>query len=144
MLMVESSVPCNSRVLMCRSSCCVELTLRMVAVAERVQVELIDDLDGGPANQTVKFGFDGAHYVIDLSDQHAKALRAALATFVEHARVTNDRPEPVAPARELPAERPSKAVRAEKLSHTAEIRELLEKAKSKRPPSVEEAPPVEK
>lgn len=47
---------------------------------------LIDDLDGSPAQETVRFGFDGASYEIDLNDNHANELRIALATYVAAAR----------------------------------------------------------
>jgi Lsr2 len=49
-------------------------------------VELTDDLDGSPANETVTFGLDGTDMEIDLSEQHAKALRAALQPYVAAAR----------------------------------------------------------
>ena len=55
-------------------------------MAQKVQVLLVDDLDGGEAAETVRFGLDGASYEIDLSDAHAKALRDALAQYVEKAR----------------------------------------------------------
>ena len=50
-------------------------------MAQRVQTLLIDDLDGGEAEGTVRFGLDGAEYEIDLSAEHASALRRALARF---------------------------------------------------------------
>jgi hypothetical protein len=55
-------------------------------MAQKVTVELEDDLDGGPADQTVRFGFDGTDYEIDLSEENAWAFRTQLAPFVEHAR----------------------------------------------------------
>ena len=55
-------------------------------MAQRVQTLLIDDLDGGEAEVTVRFGLDGAEYEIDLSAGHAEALRRALAPFVSAAR----------------------------------------------------------
>ena len=48
-------------------------------MARKVQTLLIDDLDGGEAEATVRFGLDGAEYEIDLSAKNAKALRGALA-----------------------------------------------------------------
>ena len=57
-----------------------------VEIAQRVTVTLEDDLDGGPANQTVRFGFGGADYEIDLSTKNATAFRKKLAPFVGHAR----------------------------------------------------------
>jgi hypothetical protein len=55
-------------------------------MAQKVQVLLLDDLDGTDADQTVRFGLDGASYEIDLSDANAESLRDALASFVAHGR----------------------------------------------------------
>jgi hypothetical protein len=55
-------------------------------MAQRVTVELEDDPDGSPADETVRFGFDGTEYEIDLIEKNARAFRAQLAPFVEHAR----------------------------------------------------------
>ena len=55
-------------------------------MAQKIQVLLIDDLDGGEAEGTVRFGLDGVEYEIDLSAEHAGALRRALAPFVGAAR----------------------------------------------------------
>jgi hypothetical protein len=55
-------------------------------MARKVQYLLVDDLDGGQAEETVSFGLDGASYEIDLSKKNAKALRDALAPYVASAR----------------------------------------------------------
>ncbi len=55
-------------------------------MAQRTRVVLVDDLDGGPAAETVRFALDGAAYEIDLSEQHAAQLRDDLARWVGHAR----------------------------------------------------------
>ncbi|GAA4050340.1 Lsr2 family protein [Nonomuraea sp. NPDC050663] len=55
-------------------------------MAKQIQEILIDDLDGGEANETVSFAIDGASYEIDLSDGNAKKLRDALTPFVQGAR----------------------------------------------------------
>lgn len=57
-------------------------------MAQRVQVILVDDLDGGQADETVKFGLDGFAYEIDLSHDHAGTLREALSDYVTVARKT--------------------------------------------------------
>jgi hypothetical protein len=44
------------------------------------------DLDGGPADGTVRFAFGGAEYEIDLSTRNATAFPTKLAPFIEHAR----------------------------------------------------------
>jgi len=55
-------------------------------MARKVQVLLVDDVDGSTADETVAFGLDGANYEIDLSTSNASAFRDALAKFVAAAR----------------------------------------------------------
>jgi hypothetical protein len=55
-------------------------------VAQKIQTLFIDDLDGSEAEGTVRFGLDGTEYEIDLSAEHAQALRGALACYVDAAR----------------------------------------------------------
>jgi len=55
-------------------------------MAQRVQIVLEDDLDGGEAAETVTFGLDGVSYEIDLNDKNAVQLRDVLATWIGHAR----------------------------------------------------------
>ena len=55
-------------------------------MAQRVTVALEDDLDGGPATQTVRFGFEGTDYEIDLSNKNASSFRKQLAPYIDHAR----------------------------------------------------------
>lgn len=55
-------------------------------MAQKVMVSLVDDLDGGSADETVGFGLDGKTYEIDLSSANAGKLREALAEFVAAAR----------------------------------------------------------
>jgi len=55
-------------------------------MAQKVQVLLVDDLDGSQADETVTFGLDGVSYEIDLSSGNAGRLRGELEEYVEHAR----------------------------------------------------------
>ena len=57
-------------------------------MGQRVTVELEDDLDGGPADETLRFGLGGSKYEIDLSKKNASRFRRQLAPFTEHARKT--------------------------------------------------------
>ena len=50
-------------------------------MAQKVRTLFIDDIDGSEAEGTVGFGLDGAHYEIDLSQVHARELRAILARY---------------------------------------------------------------
>lgn len=55
-------------------------------MAQKVRVEVLDDLDGGEAAETVTFGLDGVSYEIDLSAENAEALRGEFERFVQAAR----------------------------------------------------------
>jgi nucleoid-associated protein Lsr2 len=55
-------------------------------MAQKVAVELQDDLDGGPADETVRFEVDGTAYEIDLRTSNATRFRQQLAPFTGHAR----------------------------------------------------------
>jgi nucleoid-associated protein Lsr2 len=61
------------------------------SMAQRVQIILEDDFDGGTAEETVTFALDGAEYEIDLSAKNAAGLREALAPWVGRARKTGGR-----------------------------------------------------
>ena len=55
-------------------------------MAQRVQVELVDDLNGEVADETVRFGVDGTEYEIDLTTENAEKLRSTLSEYVDKAR----------------------------------------------------------
>lgn len=55
-------------------------------MAQKVNVVLVDDIDGSPAAETVTFGLDGITYEIDLTDDNAARLRDSLAEWVGHGR----------------------------------------------------------
>ncbi|MEV5507557.1 histone-like nucleoid-structuring protein Lsr2 [Streptomyces orinoci] len=60
-------------------------------MAQKVQVLLVDDLDGGEADETVTFALDGKSYEIDLTTANADKLREALADYVKAGRRTGAR-----------------------------------------------------
>lgn len=55
-------------------------------MAQKVNIILVDDIDGSEADETVSFGLDGTSYEIDLNNAHASELRDALAGYIGHAR----------------------------------------------------------
>ena len=55
-------------------------------MVQKVITERFDDLDGSPAVETVRFGYAGREYEIDLNEEHASQLDEALAPYIEHAR----------------------------------------------------------
>lgn len=55
-------------------------------MATRTTIQLIDDIDGGVAHETVRFSLDGQPYEIDLSGANRQELDAALAGYIESAR----------------------------------------------------------
>ncbi len=52
-------------------------------MAQRTRIELIDDLDGSEAEESIEFCLDGVQYSIDLSDENAEKLREALSEFID-------------------------------------------------------------
>lgn len=55
-------------------------------MARTVHVQLLDDIDGAAADETLKFGLDGASYEIDVCAKHADRLRKDLAKFILNGR----------------------------------------------------------
>ena len=55
-------------------------------MARRTFVELVDDMDGGTADETVSFGLDGVSYEIDLTAENAAELREAFGVWAGKAR----------------------------------------------------------
>lgn len=51
----------------------------------KVQVILIDDIDGTDADRSVQFSLDGSSYEIDLSKENAAKFEKALAPYIEKA-----------------------------------------------------------
>ncbi|MBA0053087.1 Lsr2 family protein [Streptomyces sp. AJS327] len=60
-------------------------------MAQKVQVLLLDDLDGGEADETVTFALDGKTYEIDLTTANADKLRGVLEPYVNGGRRTGGR-----------------------------------------------------
>jgi hypothetical protein len=60
-------------------------------MAQKVTVLLVDDIDGGPADETVSFSLDGVSYEIDLSTKNAASFRDSLAQYVGTARKAGGR-----------------------------------------------------
>ena len=84
-------------------------------MAQRVQVQLLDDITGQEAAETITFGLDGVKYEIDLTAQNARQLRDELGVYVEKGRKIR--------GRSAGQRRPSTSARDE----TRRIREWAEK-----------------
>jgi hypothetical protein len=80
-------------------------------VAQKTVVELVDDLDGGEADETVTFALDGVDFMIDLSSENANRLRETLAEFVGNARRTDSRRSAKSSARGNGSKPDSQAIR---------------------------------
>ena len=55
-------------------------------MAQRVEIQIIDDLDGGRGDETVLFSYEGKQYEIDLSSKNAKKLRDTLGRYASAGR----------------------------------------------------------
>ena len=89
-------------------------------MATKTVTELLDDIDGKPADETVSFGLDGVQYEIDLATDNAEALREALSPWAEAARRTGGRRGAGRPVR-VHTEVDNKAVRAWAASNGVEL-----------------------
>lgn len=79
---------------------------------------LVDDLDGGQAEETVTFGLDGVSYEIDLSESNRSKLRDALAPYIGVSRRVGD-----GKAASSPRPRGRGPARSARSGNTAEVRE---------------------
>jgi hypothetical protein len=68
-------------------------------VAQRTQVLYVDDIDGSEAEGTVRFGFGGSDYEIDLNKEHADQFNAAVGPFIAAARKVSSSRKPARGAR---------------------------------------------
>jgi hypothetical protein len=78
-------------------------------MAQKVLVEMVDDIDGGAASQTVPFSLEGVSYEIDLSDANAAALRDELARYVAAGRRTGGRKVRLAAGESVHVKKPGTA-----------------------------------
>ena len=69
-------------------------------MAHKTIVRLVDDISGGPADETVTFGVDGQDYIIDLAADSAEKMRAVIGRYAGVARVVT-----LTPARRRPRTR---------------------------------------
>lgn len=58
-------------------------------MAKKVNVVLVDDIDGSDADRTVSFTYEGTEYEIDLSDKNAERFESALEPYLAKARKTS-------------------------------------------------------
>lgn len=79
----------------------VHLSQKGISLARRVIEELVDDLDGEAASETITFSYRGADYEVDLSEKNAAGFDAALAPYIAAARKVRARraPRAATPAR---------------------------------------------
>jgi hypothetical protein len=61
-------------------------------LARKIHVQLIDDISGEDAQETLRFSLDAIDYEIDLAAENAEGLRATLAPFVAHGRRVRSAP----------------------------------------------------
>jgi hypothetical protein len=108
---------------------------RQVIMVERIQVELVDDIDGSPAQDTVTFALDGVTYEIDLSQHHAQALRSVLAKYIERARTSD-----AVSRRSRQQEREERRTRQENRQLTEQIRGAAQRSRERLSKQAEPAP----
>jgi hypothetical protein len=80
-------------------------------MASKTTIVLEDDLEGGPADETLRFSLSGKDYEIDLNTKNAALFRKQLKVFVDHARPAGAR-QARRPTRTASSRQRSAAIRA--------------------------------
>lgn len=52
-------------------------------MAQKTITTLTDDLDGGPAEETIRFSIDGRYFQVDLSAENAAEMRKVFDRYVD-------------------------------------------------------------
>lgn len=90
-------------------------------MASKTTISLEDDLEGGPAEETVRFRLGAAEYEIDLNARNAEWFRSLMAPFTDHARKTGR--QGARPVRPMPDRQRSAEIRAWANEHGITINE---------------------
>lgn len=102
-------------------------------MARNTAVQVLDDLTGEPAAETVGFGLDGIDYDIDLSFANADALRELLQRYADAGRRTGGRKRR---PRIVPgAKRPRAKATPKKVTAKAEPKAAAKTTKAKAEPA---------
>lgn len=72
------------------------------------KIQLIDDLSGGDAQETLRFSLDGTFYEIDLNEKNATKMRRAFSAYITGGRRVRN-PYKMAPRYVLPLGTPVRA-----------------------------------
>jgi len=91
----------------------IHLSQKGISLARRVIEELVDDLDGEAASETITFSYRGVDYEVDLSEKNAAGFDDALAPYIAGARKVGARRAP----------RAATPVQAGNASNPREVRE---------------------
>lgn len=91
-------------------------------MASKTTITLQDDLDGGPAQETIRFRLGTTEYEIDLNTQNADWFRSLITPFTDHARKLS-RGQSTRPARPVAGRQHSAEIRAWAREHGLTINE---------------------
>jgi hypothetical protein len=90
---------------------------------QKAVVSLIDDLDGSQADVTIKFGYEGQDYEIDLTSAHAAEMRDKIGGYAAHARTVRAHRPGRTPTRTAASRQYSAEMRAWATEHGFAIKE---------------------
>ena len=85
-------------------------------MSQKTRLVLVDDIDGSPAAETIRFSLDGVEYEADLNEAHAEALRESFAEWIGPARRVSGR-------KRVAGRRSSSSSTPASTSDTAKVRE---------------------
>jgi hypothetical protein len=117
-------------------------------MAQKITVTLEDDLDGGPAAETVRFTFGATDYEIDLNKKNARAFRSSwhrsLNMHVRLAGVSAVNRSVLSQAVNAAATSgPGRKARASRSATVGASLPVLRSSTRQRPPDADGTPPVQ-
>ncbi|MFI0352283.1 Lsr2 family protein [Actinomadura sp. 9N407] len=92
-------------------------------MAQKIEVLMIDDMDGSTAVENVSFALDGKSFEIDLNEENANKLRTALHPYMEKARRERARTATKTAARQAGSRERSAEIRAWAKGNGIEVNE---------------------
>jgi uncharacterized protein (DUF4415 family) len=79
-------------------------------MAQKTTVVLVDDLNGKPAETTLRFSLDAREYELDLTEENAQELRELFGRYIPVARRVSGRRATSTPAKPATSTRSAKSV----------------------------------
>lgn len=95
-----------------------------------VQIVIRDDFDGSPNAETVKFGWDGIEYEVDLSEVNRKEFAEVIQPYLDVARPADGKKKKTKRDRATPPDSPVRAYQALSPEEIVQRREDVQRVRA--------------